>query len=201
MVISFPEYSLDKPLPDVRIALTGGLDGITETMQGWQGKLIGDLSSFVGIDINNPSFAILNPWYHPYSYPFTQERVNAWQYEHIERSNIVAFWFDHDTSPSTLVYYGQMLERARRYQIFVLCGFDEGYTHKTDVENIARMHLRDMEFSESGRTFYLKKLPYSMRVFISQGWNPFVFVVKSVIESAINPPLDSEQDNFSVEEM
>jgi len=201
MVISFPEYSLDKPLPDVRIALTGGLDGITDTMQGWQGKLINDLSSFVDVDINDPSFAILNPWHHPYSYPFTQERVNAWQYAHIERSNIVAFWFDYDTSPSTLVYYGQMLERARRNQVFVLCGFDEDYTHKTDVENIARMHLKDMEFYESGQTFHFKRLPYSMRVFISQGWEAFVLSVRSVIESAINPPSNPEQDNFFVEEM
>jgi len=200
MVISFPEYSLDKPLPDVRIALTGGLDGIKDTMQGWQGKLIDDLSSS-GMDINNPSFAILNPWHHPYSYPFTSERVSTWQYAHIERSNIVVFWFDHDTTPSTLVYYGQMLERARRNQVFVLCGFDEDYVHKTDVEKIALMHLGDMSFYESGQTFYFKRLPYSMRVFTSQGWDNFFVTVKSVIELAINPTVDSEQNNLFVEEM
>jgi hypothetical protein len=184
----------------VRIALTGGLDGIKDTMQGWQGKLIDDLSSS-GIDINNPSFAILNPWYHPYSYPFTSEHVNRWQYEHIERSNIVVFWIDHDTTSSTLVYYGQMLERARRNQVFVLCGFDEDYAHKADVENISLMHLGDMSFYESGQTFHFKRLPYSMRVFTSQGWSNFFITVKSVIELAINPTVDSEQGNLSVEEM
>lgn len=97
----------------------------------WQSRLFEHLHKF-DVDVYNPRRdAWDSSWTQDISNPKFNEQV-TWELNHIEKADIVVFFFDPDTkSPITLFELGMQLEQKPE-SLFVCC--PDGYWRKGNVQ-------------------------------------------------------------------
>lgn len=160
-----------------RIYLAGG-----KNSSWWQDKLIQRLTAN---KVAHDAIHIVNPCANVTHDDDDNEPLILWESRHINTATIVVFWFGHENEhASTMMMYGQVLEKARHEQIVVMCGWHSGHPHKHDVLTYTSSFLQDMAVQEQGRTFHHQRLPYAARIFLVPSWENFELQVSGMIESA-----------------
>lgn len=186
MIINYPDNAPEVNIYNGKVSHLMHLAGGSNVSQ-WQDKLICQLTIN---KVNHDAIYITNP-----CAITTQDNDNEplilWEYKHINMATIAVFWFGHESEHvSTMMMYGQMLEKARYGKLVVMCGWHSGYPYKHDVLTYTSSFLQDMTIKERGRTFYEKRLPYGARIFVIPSWENFETQVLGMIESA------NEQSQF-----
>ncbi len=118
-----------------KIFLAGGISGC----EYWQGELVDIITDCNqpnrGISVprpEHPAVALYNPVRFDYdmSDETMEEEQITWEYVHIERADIVSFWFSHETiQPITLFELGKVLGSGKR----VIIGIHPEYSRRSDV--------------------------------------------------------------------
>lgn len=180
MIINYPDNIPKTSASDGKIVHTVYLAGGKNTSQ-WQEKLIHWVTAN---NVNHDAIRIVNPCTSE-TQDEDNEPLTLWEYRHINIATIAVFWFGHESEHvSTMMMYGQMLEKARHGKLVVMCGWHSGYPYKADVLLYTSSFLQDMAVREQGYTFHSQRLPYAARVFLIPSWENFEIQVSGMIESA-----------------
>ena len=180
MIINYPDNTPAIIQHDGKIAHLVYLAGGKNTSQ-WQEKLIHQLTMN---NVNHDAIHIANPCVSE-TRNDDDEPLILWECRHINIATIVVFWFGHESEHvSTMMMYGQMLEKARHGRLVVVCGWHSGYPYKSDILTYTSSFLQDMASKERGYTFHHQRLPYAARIFLVPSWENFELQVSGMIESA-----------------
>lgn len=181
MIINYPDNAPEVDIYNEKITHLVYLAGGKNVSQ-WQDKLIRQLTTS---NVNHDAIHLMNPFLQVMNDDNDDEPLMLWEQKHINLATIAVFWFGHESEHvSTMMMYGQMLEKARYGKLVVMCGWHSGYPHKHDVLTYTSSFLQDMAIKEQGRTFHEKRLPYSARIFVIPSWENFETQVLGMIESA-----------------
>lgn len=104
---------------NIKLFLGGGISNCPN----WQLDIVELLNIY-------PRLTIFNPRRNDYD-PTVEEGQICWEFKHLAESDIIVFWFPHETvCPITLFELGKWLTRTDKT---IIIGVDEEYSRKNDI--------------------------------------------------------------------
>jgi len=134
---------------NMKIFLAGGITGCPD----WQSDLIVSITAFRdSIDCKN-DITLYNPRRATFdvSDPNASEVQVAWEFDKLEKSGLIIFWFSNATINPIVLYELGMWGNSRNKQIVI--GVEEGYTRIQDVELQTKLARPDVKILYSFTDF------------------------------------------------